>query len=684
MKSKNLGQVGIPAGVVAIILMLVVPLPTVVLDMLIALNIAFALLVLLVSMFVRRALDFAVFPSLILIATLFRLALNVSATRLVLRDGFAGHVIESFGHFVVGGSLVIGLVIFFILVIIQFMVITKGAERVAEVGARFTLDAMPGKQMAIDADLNAGIIDEDEARRRREDVAAEADFYGAMDGASKFVKGDAIAAIIITTINLLGGFVVGVVQKGMAPGEAAHTYSLLSIGDGLVSQIPALLLSVATGLIVTRSTSKADMGTDFVQQLGQQRNALRIGAFALLGLCLIPGLPKLPFLVVGGGVFFLSTKLKKPSEQAAELEGGPDALPAGAPAPDSPEALAEEMLVDSLALELAVDLVDLVDTSAGGDLLERVRALRRKVALDLGIVLPPVRTRDDLELPLSTYVIKIGGVAAARGEAPTGHVLAIGESLEGLPGTPTREPVFGLAAKWVPAELRHQAELLGATVVDRASVVTTHLAEVVREGASRLLGREDVRSLVDMVKRTHPVVVEELTPAALTLGEVQRVLQALLDEGVSIRDLPRIFEALSLRAKQGTDVEGLVESARAALGPAIAAAYAPDGVLRCFTLDPRLEQAMFESMVAGDGGTHILLDAARAEAVTNRLAQLAEVAEQRGTMPVLVCSPQVRSAVRRLTRNAAPRVPVLSYGEVTGQLQIETMGVVDDAHAPAA
>ncbi|NHC47122.1 flagellar biosynthesis protein FlhA [Motilibacter aurantiacus] len=685
MKSKNLGQVGIPAGVVAIILMLVVPLPTVVLDMLIALNIAFALVVLLVAMFVRRALDFAVFPALILIATLFRLALNVSATRLVLRDGFAGNVIESFGHFVVGGSLVIGLVIFFILVIIQFMVITKGAERVAEVGARFTLDAMPGKQMAIDADLNAGIIDEDEARRRREDVAAEADFYGAMDGASKFVKGDAIAAIIITAVNLLGGFVVGVVQKGMAPGEAAHTYSLLSIGDGLVSQIPALLLSVATGLIVTRSTSKADMGSDFVQQLGQQRNALRIGAFAVLGLCLIPGLPKLPFLVVGGGVFYLSTKLKKPDEAAAELQAAEAAaaLEAG-PAPDSPEALADEMLVDSLALELAVDLVDLVDTSAGGDLLDRVRALRRKIALDLGIVLPPVRTRDDLELPLSTYVIKIGGVPAARGEAPTGHVLAISDSLEGLPGTPTREPVFGLAAKWVPAELRHQAELLGATVVDRASVVTTHLAEVVREGASRLLGREDVRSLVDMVKRTHPVVVEELTPAALTLGEVQRVLQAMLDEGVSIRDLPRIFEALSLRAKQGTDVEGLVEAARTALGPAIAAAYAPDGVLRCFTLDPRLEQAMFESMVAGDGGTHILLDAMRAEAVTNRLAQMAELAEQRGTTPVLVCSPQVRSAVRRLTRNAAPRVPVLSYGEVTGQLRIETMGVVDDAHAPAA
>ncbi|RKS75605.1 flagellar biosynthesis protein FlhA [Motilibacter peucedani] len=680
MPKNKLPQLAVPAGLVGIVLMLVVPLPAFFLDMLIAVNIMFALLILLVSMFVLKALDFSIFPSIVLVATLFRLALNVSATRLVLRDGEAGNVIGAFGHFVAGGSLVIGLVIFFILVVIQFMVVTKGAERVAEVGARFTLDAMPGKQMAIDADLNQGMIDEAEARKRRQEVSSEADFYGAMDGASKFVKGDAIAAVIITVINLLGGFVIGVVQHHLSPGEAITTYSLLSIGDGLVSQIPALLISVATGLIVTRSTTQGDLGTDVIGQLSRQILPLRIAGGAMLLLCVIPGLPKLPFLVVGLLVVFASTRLKSPEEKA--LEELPP--PVEQPSPDSPEALAEDMRVDALALELACDLIDLVDTTVGGDLLDRVRSLRRKVALDLGLVIPPVRTRDDLELPLSTYVIKIGGVVAGRGEAPTGAVLAISDALEGLPGTPTREPVFGLAAKWVPMELRHQAELLGATVVDRASVITTHMAEVVRDGASRLLGREEVRSLVEMVKRTHPVVVEELTPAMLNLGEVQRVLHALLDEGVSIRDLPRIFEALSLRAKVSADVEGLVEAARAALGPAISAPHAVDDLLRVVTLDPRLEQSMFESMVAGDGGTHILLDGERLESLTMQLARMVEQAEQRGFNPVLVCSPQVRPGLRRLVRTSLPRLPVLSYGEVTGQLRIETIGVVEDVHATAA
>ncbi len=681
MKSSNrMAQLGIPAGVVGIIVMMVVPLPTPLLDLLIAVNIAFAVLVLLMSMFVTRPLDFSVFPSLILLATLFRLALNVSATRLVLRDGFAGKVIDAFGHFVVGGSLVIGLVIFFILVIIQFLVITKGAERVAEVGARFTLDAMPGKQMAIDADLNAGTIDEDQARQRRLDVGAEADFYGAMDGASKFVKGDAIAAIVITIINLIGGLVIGMVQRHLAFTDAMTSYSLLSIGDGLVSQIPALLISVATGLIVTRSTTKSDMGTDVIEQLSSQRHAVRLGGGAVLAICIVPGLPKLPFLIVGGAILLASTRLVPPGAAVLELETNEKP----AISPDSPEGLADDMRVDALSLELACDLVDLVDAAAGGDLLDRVRALRRKVALELGIVIPPVRTRDDLDLPLGSYVIKIGGVEAARGEAPPGAVLAIGDGIEGLPGRATREPVFGLEARWIPAELRHQAELLGATVVDRASVITTHLAEVVREGASRLLGREDVRSLMDMVKRTHPVVVEELTPAVLSLGEVQRVLHALLDEGVSIRDLPRIFEALSLRGRHGTEPEGLVEAARTALGPAIASPYVTDGLLRVVTLEPRLEQTLFESIVTGDNGSHLLVDPQRAESMTSRISQLAEACEQRGQTPILVCSPQVRPALRRLMSASAPRLPVLSYAEVAGNLRIETIGVVDLAHATAA
>src|SRR4051794_587704 len=401
---SRLSKAAVPIGVVAIVLMLVVPLPATVLDLLLALNITSSLLILLVAMQIKRSLDFAVFPSLILIATLFRLALNVSSTRLVLTDGFAGHVIDAFGHFVVGGSLVVGLVIFVILTIIQFVVITNGAGRVAEVGARFTLDAMPGKQMAIDADLNAGLINEAQARKRRFEVTAEADFYGSMDGASKFVKGDAIAAIIITLVNLIGGFAIGVMQRGLAPGDAVSTYSLLSVGDGLVSQIPALLISTATGIIVTRSASEGDLGSDLIGQLGRYKQPLRIAGGAALALCLIPGLPKLPFLAVGALFLVMAARMKEapavdPDEEARQAAAD------DAPKPDSPEAIAEKMRVDPLELEVAFDLVDLVDSSRGGDLLDRVKALRRKVAMDTGLVIPLVRTRDNLDLPASQYVI---------------------------------------------------------------------------------------------------------------------------------------------------------------------------------------------------------------------------------------------------------------------------------------
>jgi flagellar biosynthesis protein FlhA len=680
--ATRLARIGIPLGVVAIVLMLVVPLPTQVLDMLIAANITFALLILLVAMNVKKPLEFSVFPTLLLVATLFRLALNISATRLVLLDGYAGKVIDAFGHFVVGGSLVVGLVIFMILVVIQFLVITKGSERVAEVGARFTLDAMPGKQMAIDADLNAGLIDEATARQRREEVASEADFYGAMDGASKFVKGDAIAAIVITLINLLGGLLIGIVQKGMAPGEAAHTYSLLSVGDGLVSQVPALLISVATGIIVTRSTSKGTMGSDLVAQFGAQKQALRLGGGAVLALCLIPGLPKLPFVVVGGAILLVAQRLADPATQTEEQPGDEVlALEGGA---DTPESLVEQMRVDPIELELAPDLLDLVDPGSGGDLLDRVRALRRKVALDLGLVLPLVRTRDNLDLPLSTYAVRLNGVEVARGEAPPGTVLAIGDGIEALPGRATQEPVFGLPGRWVPFELRHQAELSGATVVDRASVLTTHLAEVVRTSAAQLLGREDVRMLVEMVKRTHPSVVEELTPSVLSMGEVQRVLASLLEEQVPIRDLVRILEAMSLRARASTDHEGLVEAVRTQLGPAISAPYVVAGRLAVLTFDPRLEHALLEALRTSETGSFLLLDAAAMEAVVGEVARLAAHGETTGRAPVLVCSPQIRSAVRRLVATSVPRLPVLGYGEIAAGVEIDPIGVVNRAHATAA
>ncbi|MGZ4643320.1 MAG: flagellar biosynthesis protein FlhA [Blastococcus sp.] len=675
-----MGKLAVPIGVVAIVLMLVVPLPSVVLDLLLGANITCSLLILLVAMQIRRPLDFAVFPSLILIATLFRLSLNVSSTRLVLTDGFAGNVIAAFGHFVVGGSLVVGLVIFVILTIIQFVVITNGAGRVAEVGARFTLDAMPGKQMAIDADLNAGLINEKQARKRRSEVTAEADFYGSMDGASKFVKGDAIAGIIVMVINLIGGFGIGVIQRGMAPADAVNTYSLLTVGDGLVSQIPALLLSTATGIIVTRSATEGDMGSDLLAQLGRFKQPVRIAGGAALALCLIPGLPKLPFLVIGSLFLIMASRM---SEAPAEDEDAEAAAAAdSAPAPDSPEAIAEKMRGDPLELEVAFDLVDLVDTARGGDLLDRVKALRRKVAMETGLVIPLVRTRDNLDLPSSQYVIWLNGVPAAKGTSPAGTVLAIGDNLDGLPGKATREPVFGLAAKWVPVELQRQAEMAGATVVDRSSVITTHLAEVVRQHAADLLGREDVRLLVEMVRRSHPIVVEELTPTLLTLGEVQRVLHALLEEGVSIRDLVRIFEALSVRAKQSTDVDGLVEAARTALGSAISHPYVtPDERLHVFTLEPSFEQRLLESIRPSDIGAVLALDAGTVDALVQGCSGLLEEAERAGFSPVLVCSTQVRAALARLMRQVLPRLPVIAYTEVSRTAQIESLGVVSGAVA---
>ncbi|MGY1715938.1 flagellar biosynthesis protein FlhA [Geodermatophilus sp. SYSU D01106] len=672
-------KAAVPIGVVAIVLMLVVPLPAALMDLLIGLNLAISLLILLVAMQIKRPLDFAVFPSLLLIATLFRLALNVSSTRLVLTDGYAGKVIEAFGHIVIGGSLIVGLVIFLILTIVQFVVITNGAGRVAEVGARFTLDAMPGKQMAIDADLNAGLINETQARKRRGEVTAEADFYGSMDGASKFVKGDAIAGIIVTLVNLIGGMAIGVMQRGLEVGEAVSTYSLLTVGDGLVSMIPALLMSTATGIIVTRSATEGDMGSDLLAQLGRFKQPVRIAGGAALALCLIPGLPKLPFLLVGGAFLLMAARM-----QEAPVEDDEAQAPAAddEPKPDSPEAIAERMRVDPLELEVAFDLVDLVDTARGGDLLDRVKALRRKVAMETGLVIPLVRTRDNLDLPASQYVIWLNGVPAAKGTSPAGTVLAIGDALDGLPGRPTREPVFGLPAKWVPVELQRQAEMAGATVVDRSSVITTHLAEVVRQHSADLLGREDVRVLVEMVRRTHPVVVEELTPALLTLGEVQRVLHALLTENVSIRDLVRIFEALSLRAKTSTDLDGLVEAVRSALGPAISHPYVtPDERLHVLTLEPAFEQRLLEAVRHSDGGQVLALDAGSVDALVTGCTGLLEQAESLGLAPVLVCSPQVRAALSRLVRQVLPRLPVISYTEVSRTAQIESLGVVSGAVA---
>ena len=676
-------RVAVPIAVVGIIMLLVVPVPAWMLDLLIIVNIMLALVILLTTMFVKKPLDFSVFPSLLLVATLFRLGLNVASTRLVLGDGFAGQVIQAFGHVAVGGSIIIGAVVFLILVVIQFIVVTKGAERVAEVGARFTLDAMPGKQMAIDADLNAGLITEEQARARRAEVSAEADFYGAMDGASKFVKGDAIAGILIIVINVVGGIAIGMIQRGMQIGDAVNSYTLLTIGDGLVSQIPALLMAVSTGMIVTRSNAESDMGTTASNQLSQSRNALMIAGCAAIVLALIPGMPPIPFVLVGAFLILASQRIKTAQAAAKKTQAAQNAV-ATATKTETTEDLIEQMRIHALEITLAPDLVDIV-SGASDDLLARVRALRRKIALELGVIVPPVRTRDSADLPPSTYVIKVAGVEGGRGQAPSGRVLALGDALDTLPGTPTVEPVFGLPAKWIPSEMRHSAELGGATVIDRVSVLITHLSSIVTANAARLLTREDVRLLTEGVKQINPPAVEELIPALLSLAEVQRVLQGLLAEQVPINDLPRILEALTLRAKMSNDPEGLVEAARAALGPAVVAPHLDAGTLRVIMIDPGLEQSMLEGLRPSESGTQIVLDPVRLEAVLASIRDTAGRLDESGVSAVLVCAPALRPAIRRMVAGQLAGLAVLSYQDVTAvQAAIETVGVVRGAESIAA
>jgi len=682
VRSRQLGRGLFPVAVVGVVAMMVIPMPTALLDLLLALNIGFSVLLLLASLNARRALDISAFPSLLLIATLFRLALNVSSARLILAHGDAGKVIEAFGSFVIGSSLIVGLVVFLILVVIQFVVITQGATRVAEVAARFTLDAMPGKQMAIDADLNAGIIDELEATRRREEISAEADFYGAMDGASKFVKGDAIAAVVITAANLIGGLLIGVLQRHQPLGDAINTYSLLTVGDGLVSQIPALLVSISSGLIITRAAGTDDLGSDVANQFARQHRAIRTGGLALVAMGLVPGLPKLPFLVVGGAAYVIGRRLANAVEEPLPFEVDP-AEKAADPAENDPAAeLSADLRVEPLCLELAVDLVDLVDPGADGDLLDRVRALRRKMAQELGVVIPPVRTRDNVELALGTYAIKVHGVAVATGEAPAAMVLAIADDLAQLPGAETREPVFGLPAKWIPSEQKPTAEAIGATVVDRASVITTHLAEIARRHAPELLSRQDVKLLVDLVREHDPAVVDDLTAAGVGLGEVQRVLQQLLAEQVPVRDLTRILEVVSERSRVTRDPEALTEAVRLALAASICAVRAPDGRLSVVTLDPLLEQTLINSISRGEAGSQLALDPESAQRLAVAIGTKVRTAEDSGLEPAVVCAPGLRPALRGFLVRLLPHVPVLSYDELADHVTIDDLGMVSiDASA---
>ena len=662
-------------AVVVVVVMMIVPVPSALLDLFIVCNIAGALSIIALTMYVPGALDFASFPSLLLITTLFRLGINISVTRLVLLRGDAGSVIHAFGSFVVGGNLVVGLVVFLILVVIQFVVITNGAGRVAEVAARFTLDAMPGKQMAIDADLNAGQITDVEARERREAISREADFYGAMDGASKFVKGDAIAGVVIVAINLIGGIAVGVLQRHLSATAALHTFSLLTVGDGLAAQIPALLISTATGILVTRSASKADLGTDITTQLFSQPRAPMIAGGVIVLVGLVPGLPKLPFLLVGGVLLAVARTLDT-GGVAAAAETAIELRPPDSPASDAGLGAPP---IDPLELAIGFGLIPLVDEASGGGLLARIGAVRRQIAGELGIVIAPVRVHDDTLLESHEYLVKVRGTEVARGRIIPGHRLAMnpGDAVPGLAGIPTVEPAFGLPAVWIEDGQRAEAEALGWTVVDAESVIVTHLTETIRRHSADLLTRQETSKLLDALKEHNAAAVTEVVPDRLGIGEVQRVLQHLLRENVSIRDLGTVLEAIGDRATLTRDPAALAEAARQALARTITDGFL-DGerTLHAISLDPTLEQEVADSLAQTPEGERLALDPERARELVSALAGEVDRTSGSGLRPVLVCSGRVRRHLRALIAHAFPQLPVVAYTEIAPDIRVQATGVI--------
>ncbi|NLJ74406.1 MAG: flagellar biosynthesis protein FlhA [Firmicutes bacterium] len=662
-------------AVVLIVIMMVLPLPTFLLDILLAANISLSLLILLITMNVSEPLDIAVFPSLLLITTLFRLSLNVSSTRLILLTGDPGKIIKAFGSFVVGGNYIVGLVIFLILVVIQFMVITKGAERVAEVAARFTLDAMPGKQMSIDADLNSGLITEAEARFRRSQIEREADFYGSMDGASKFVKGDAIAGIIITIINLLGGFAIGIGQKGLTFSEALTRYTLLSVGDGLVSQIPALLISTATGIIVTRAASENNLGSDLTSQLFSDPKVLGTAAAVIALLGFVPGLPTMPFLLIAllAGLLAYALHNAKLTQVIQE-----DIIMEQQELEDArkPESLISLLQVDQIELEIGYSLIPLVDETQGGDMLDRISMIRRQCALELGLLVPVIRIRDNLQLDPSAYVVKIKGIQVGCGELMVNHYLAMdaGGVTETVPGIPTKEPAFGLDALWVDESNREQAEYAGYTVVDPPAVLATHLTEIIRDHAHELLGRQEVKTLLDGLKQEYPAVVDELIPNLLSIGEVQKVLQNLLREGVPIRNLVTILETLADMAPITRDPDYLTEYVREGLARQISRMYLDNDILSVLTLSHEWEEAIAEGIEHTERGMAVTMDPRLIQRLYYELGQALE--QHMLPYPIILVSPQIRMALKRLTERSIPKLIVLSYNEISTDIQVQAIGTV--------
>ncbi len=693
------GDLLLTFGLLGTILLMILPVSPFLLDGFLAISIALSLLILLVILYVREPADFTAFPTLLLFITLFRLALNIASTRLILLDGYAGHIIETFGNFVVRGNYVVGLVVFFILVVINFIVITKGAGRIAEVAARFTLDAMPGKQMAIDAELNAGIINETQARERRRKVEQEADFYGAMDGASKFVRGDAVAAVLITLINIIGGFAIGIMQKGMSVPDSLQRFTLLSIGDGLVSQIPALITSTAAGILVTRAATKDALGTELSKQLLLFPRAMTILTGMLIVFALVPGLPIFPFLVLAGITGVLARSLRDEKAVLAAINEGVKIDPSAAAAPagvggagaGQPGAKADSgsggpgdkletlLNIDALQIELGYGLVGLADRNKGGDLLDRVTGVRKTFAQEMGVIVPPIRLRDNLQLEPNQYRFLLKGQPVAQGELMPGHWLAMNatNSKVTLKGVPTVEPVFKLPATWVNDVERKNAEISGYTVVDAASVLVTHLTETVKRSCHEILSRQDVQLLLDHLKTTHPTVVTELIPAQLTVGQVQRVLQNLLAEGVSVRNLAGILEKVSDHAHATKNPDELSEFARRALGAQITKGYQDEaGKLRVITLDPKLEQQIAQGVRHTPTEISLMMEPDLARHVMERLSQRVQKMLAEGLPPVLLTAPHLRLPFRRFFETTFSDLAVLSFAEIPPRVEIQNAAVI--------
>ncbi len=678
-KLSSRSDVLLAVGFIGIIAVLIIPIPTMMLDFALAFNITFSIVILLTTLYIKKPLELSVFPGMLLVVTLLRLSLNVASTRLILGEAYAGEVINSFGNFVVQGNYVVGFIVFIILVIIQFVVITKGAGRISEVSARFTLDAMPGKQMAIDADLNAGILSEEDARNRRQEIAREADFYGAMDGASKFVRGDAIAGILITMINIIGGFIIGIALNDMSFADSMKTYSLLSIGDGLVTQIPSLLVSTASGIIVTRSTSESNMGTELAEQLTRQPRAIMVASIVLFLFGMMPGMPTMTFMVLGavvGAVGYMSSEAEKQKEkdEVEEKQKQEEVTE------EKPQERTEDLLkIDSLGLEIGYGMIPLVDVKQGGDLLSRVGTIRKQLATELGIIVPSVRIRDNVQLAPNEYQIKIKGITIAKFELMIDHLLAINPGFvdDKLDGFDTIDPAFGLKATWIIPNLKEIAEAKGFTVVEPSAVVATHLTEVIRNASSEILSRQDVQKLVDTLKEDYPALVDSVIPEVVPLGSLQKVLVSLLAEKIPIRDLATILETTSDYIGVTKDSDVLAEYVRMSLKRQVTDLYRDkSGKVNVFTIDPQIEQQLADSVQNTKQGLMLVMDPAMTEILIEKIKSQSELMQSAGYTPVCICSPNIRLALRRLIEASCPSLAVVSYNEILPNVELVSTGMV--------